>query len=236
MAMSSLNTKIGPTNADIATAVAAPSAATIAAAVAAPSAATIAAAVAAPSAATIAAAVAAPSSATITSAVTAAGNSAGWGASPNAWTVVSSFNPNSTTGTYTWSGLSGYKAYKLVFSTTVNTQCAVFLRINGVSTASYAYASYNPAAPNSFDSTNGTDARFGSTVDSWIHGEILFPDATLAVNKIAKGFVHYRQAGGSSMHPSWWSTNQNTAAITSISLIMNGSSFTNGTLTLLGAN
>lgn len=92
---------VGPTNADIATAVAAPSAATIAStiattpavssqitasvptaaaiatAVAAPSAATIAAAVAAPSAATIAAAVAAPSIGTITTAITTNAASAG---------------------------------------------------------------------------------------------------------------------------------------------------------------
>ena len=91
---------VGPTNADIATAVAAPSAATIAAAVAAPSAATIAAAVAAPSAATIASTVAAPSSATIASAVaaavptisainTAVANNA---PSPNAWVHLGSAN------------------------------------------------------------------------------------------------------------------------------------------------
>ena len=68
---------VGPTNADIATAVAAPSAASIAAAVAAPSAATIAAAVAAPSSATIASAVAAavPTNASITSIVSAGASS-----------------------------------------------------------------------------------------------------------------------------------------------------------------
>jgi hypothetical protein len=102
-----------PTTAQIATAVAAPSAATIAAAVAAPSAATIAAAVAAPSAATIASAVAAPSSATIASAVLSSGNSAGWGATGgDTWTVISSGNVNGASA-LNLTGLSGYKKYKL---------------------------------------------------------------------------------------------------------------------------
>lgn len=223
---------VGPTNADIATAVAAPSAATIAAAVAAPSAATIAAAVAAPSSSTIATAVAAavPTLSQINTSV--ATNAP----SPNGWTVISTNNANSSFGTYTWSGLSGYKAYKLVFSTTVNTQCAVYVRVNGISTSTYTYVGGNLLIPNtSFSTANSTQAYIGNTVDGFIHGEMLFPDASTGNPKIMKGYAYYRNAGNDWLSNSLSST-QSTAAITSITFAMSGSFFTTGSITLLGAN
>lgn len=127
---------VGPTNADIATAVAAPSAATIAAAVAAPSAATIAAAVAAPSSATIASAVAAavPTTAGITSIVQA---NAG---SPYAGTITHiGYATGNGSASYTFSNLSGYKYLKLVWAgVTCSANGAGFqIRINDDASTKY---------------------------------------------------------------------------------------------------
>jgi hypothetical protein len=138
---------VGPTNADIATAVAAPSAATIAAAVAAPSAATIAAAVAAPSAATIASAVAAPSSATIASAVAAAVPTIGAintsvannAPSPNNWVHLGTGSLNGV-GSATVS-FSSYRQLKIVVTATQGSNGdQLAFRLNG-SSADYSFAS-----------------------------------------------------------------------------------------------
>jgi hypothetical protein len=150
MATTSLNPGVGPTNADIATAVAAPSAATIATAVAAPSAATIAAAVAAPSAATIAAAVAAPSSATIATAVAAAVptigaiNTSVANNAPSPFNYVhlvtgSLNNVNSATVSF-----SGYKYIKVIWSYTTHASANQQgnLRLNGDTGANYRYSFY----------------------------------------------------------------------------------------------
>jgi len=153
-----------PTAAQIATAVAAPSAATIAAAVAAPSAATIASAVAAPSAATIASTVAAsvPTLAQINTAVNTQTNNSSIGSAVAAavpttagitsivqanagspfggtWTLLSAQNPGTTTVTF--SGLSGYKRYRvcmMAYSNGGNYQ--MYVRINNLQGAQYAYS------------------------------------------------------------------------------------------------
>ena len=150
MATTSLNPGVGPTNADIATAVAAPSAATIAAAVAAPSAATIAAAVAAPSAATIASAVAAPSSATIATAVAAAVPTIGAINTSVANNAPSPFNyvflgtgslNNVNTATVSF---SAYKYIKVVWSYTTSASANQRgdIRLNGDTGANYRYSFY----------------------------------------------------------------------------------------------
>lgn len=155
---------VGPTNADIATAVAAPSAATIAAAVAAPSAATIAAAVAAPSAATIATAVAAavPTTAGITSIVQSnAGATLAqhqeFSAGNWAWLGRTVFN--STTGEYTISGLESYKKIRIhiVANQTTGAQ-DVFLRLNG------ATSGYGSSYGAWYGSTSGVT---GQIVTNW---------------------------------------------------------------------
>ena len=130
---------VGPANSDIAAAVAAPSAATIAAAVAAPSAATIAAAVAAPSSATIATAVAAAVP-TIGAINTSVANNA---PSPNNWTVITSTNTNNTASTYTFSSLSGYRSYKIIYSSNhLTNNASINLRFNGDTSTIYSCA-YN---------------------------------------------------------------------------------------------
>jgi hypothetical protein len=129
---------VGPTNADIATAVAAPSAATIAAAVAAPSAATIASTVAAPSSATIATAVAAavPTISAINSSV--ASNA------PSPFNYVflgtgSLNNVNSATVSF-----SAYKYIKVIWSYTTNASANQqgSIRLNGDTSGNYRYAYY----------------------------------------------------------------------------------------------
>ena len=120
---------VGPTNADIATAVAAPSAATIATAVAAPSAATIAATVAAPSAATIAAAVAAPSAATIAAAVAAPSSatiaSAVAAAVPTIGAINTSVSTYATGKTMKRVTLTSGSSYTVPASVTVINVCTV---------------------------------------------------------------------------------------------------------------
>ena len=115
---------VGPTNADIATAVAAPSAATIAAAVAAPSSATIASAVAA----------AVPTTAGITSIVQAnAGSPVG-----GTWTQIATTTANGN-NSYTFTNLSGYKYLKLMWTSLHCAAGTQTMRItfNGVTTNTY---------------------------------------------------------------------------------------------------
>lgn len=152
---------VGPTNADIATAVAAPSAATIAAAVAAPSAATIAAAVAAPSAATIAAAVAAPSAATIASTVAASvptlsqiNSSVASNASPYGGTWADLGYSSIAVGGTTISGLSGYKYLQIIYYTAIDPNGGILgIRFNSDSSA--VYESWK------FSSSGGIGGQFG---------------------------------------------------------------------------
>lgn len=126
---------VGPTNADIATAVAAPSAATIAAAVAAPSSATIASAVAA----------AVPTTAGITSIVQAnAGSPVG-----GTWTNLGRVDLNGLQGA-TVSSLSGYKYLKFFFGLTPGvTNMRLQLRFNGDTAANYWFGlgSANSSGP-----------------------------------------------------------------------------------------
>lgn len=127
---------VGPTNADIATAVAAPSAATIAAAVAAPSAATIAAAVAAPSSATIASAVAAavPTTAGITSIVQANAGSPFGGT----WTSLYANSPATLATSLTVSGLGSYKYLRVRWFVVANSAGNNFeVRLNGDTGSNY---------------------------------------------------------------------------------------------------
>ena len=100
---------VGPTNADIATAVAAPSAATIATAVAG----------------------AVPTIGAINSSVST------YAPSPNAWTLLGTVTPNNTANSVTFSGLSGYRTYKIVCGwIVVSGQCdGAWLRINGDATS-----------------------------------------------------------------------------------------------------
>jgi hypothetical protein len=176
MATTSLNPGVGPTNADIATAVAAPSAATIAAAVAAPSAATIASAVAAPSSATIASAVAAavPTTAGITSIVQANAGSPFGGTYTNILNSTIAINAT----TYTISGLAGYKYLKIAFNGQSSGSSDYFLRCNGATTN---HSSINVVQASG--QTNNPQA-----VQSW--GQAPSYEGSLRINNNYNGIVN----------------------------------------------
>jgi hypothetical protein len=237
MATTSLNPGVGPTNADIATAVAAPSAATIAAAVAAPSAATIASAVAAPSSATIASAVAAavPTISAINSSVAANAPS------PYAWTLIASTTPSNTANNVVFSGLSGYKSYKIL---TGRTFCqgaagAQYLRINS-DTGSF-YNGFGMQAPQGsyavpvFYPSQSQGFIIGSvdTSQSYI-ANIIINNANLAGTKeIQSKFVHLNANGFFDLVGSY----RTTSTITSIGLHNSGAGNLDGsTIYLYGAN
>ena len=226
---------VGPTNADIATAVAAPSAATIAAAVAAPSAATIAAAVAAPSSATIASAVAAavPTRANIQSDIGT------YAPSPLAWTLVGS-TALSGAATTTFSSLSGYKKYRLIVSACTNSSMTqqMGLRINADATAG------------AYPHINGTGAQLSNTyLLLWLSGTLAFnaygnngsidiENANVASPKrIGYGFwcVNSGSTSASAVIEGMY---KGTASITSITYFnaTGADTWTGGTAYLLGAN
>lgn len=184
---------VGPTNADIATAVAAPSAATIAAAVAAPSAATIAAAVAAPSSATIASAVAAavPTIGAINSSVST------YAPSPHAWTLLGTITPSYSANSVTFSGLSGYRTYKIVSAhISISGQCGgVFLRINGDTTSNnYSSQGQTLGNNNSWSGGSGTNdyyplaTGFGSSSGSFSGVAYIYNSSSSGQKDISSSF------------------------------------------------
>jgi len=242
MAMSSLNTKIGPTNADIATAVAAPSAATIAAAIAAPSAATIAAAVAAPSSATIASAVAAavPTTAGITTIVQA---NAG---SPYSGTITNlGYVSGNGASTVTFSNLSGYKYLKLYWFGCKNTTSnSLSIRFNGdTSSICQIWGQENMAYGSGYATTYSNAAGGYLSLEDihtsqTCHGVLTIPNSNSAhyktgeINLSFHNGSYRRQVNGNFVYPS-------TSAISTILIFNGGGTFNNASpygFYLVGAN
>jgi hypothetical protein len=146
---------VGPTNADIATAVAAPSSATIATAVAA----------------------AVP---TIGAINTSVANNA---PSPNAWTVISSVTPSGTSTVF--SSLSGYKKYRIIFFNTNTSESSLSLRLNGDTSSNYGHSYYNGNNSNTIATISNTDSiglNAGNTFGKW--GIIEFENPSLSVYKL----------------------------------------------------
>jgi hypothetical protein len=228
---------VGPTNADIATAVAAPSAASIAAAVAAPSAASIAAAVAAPSTATIAAAVAAPSAATIATAVAAAvptigainSSVASNAPSPNNWVFLgnaSLTNVNSASVSFT-----AYKKLRIVwkFNQGGSAQAPLW-RFNGDSGTNYTqHASIRSGSAWDTNILISTDSirmtignmSVGSPAVGWM--EIYDAASTTAHKQIRNyGITAHSSLGNAYARWEGDGVYRSNTAITSISLTGNG--------------
>lgn len=206
---------VGPTNADIATAVAAPSAATIAAAVAAPSSATIASAVAA----------AVPTTAGITSIVQANAGSPFGGT----WTNVGQFNMQSTNN-YTISGLSGYKYIKILLSGYTKVATGTLqVRFNGDTSGIYWYGWYEQIPPSGGDSVvyglSQTQVNFGGAVGTGqqFHAiiEIEPNNATTYKSYKFDGFKHNNPQGQTCKVNGIGGWNS-TAAISSISFLWTG--------------
>jgi hypothetical protein len=238
MATTSLNPGVGPTNADIATAVAAPSAATIAAAVAAPSAATIASAVAAPSSATIASAVAAavPTTAGITTIVQANAGSPYAGTITNLGVV----NPGNVTTT-TITGLGGYKYLKFfVIGSSTSASWAFQLRFNGDAGGNYFFgtgASGGVGGNGSFGSDN---IRFNlqSAANNPASVMIEIPDASTGALKMITARGATQVAGQNWVDSTTVGVWNNTSAITSIQIYTsNGAGWDQGCrIFITGAN
>jgi hypothetical protein len=241
---------VGPTNADIATAVAAPSAATIAAAVAAPSAATIAAAVAAPSAATIASTVAGsvPTLAQITSTVQANAGSPFGGT----WTNIASTRVNGNNiSSITWSSLSGYKYLRIIvqaLSYNNGSNDSQFgLRINGDTGANYV---------STLDVRAGAHSSVGLEGAQQYDGNIWLVSSSHVASRSSRSFffieidgsnsskikdIYYRfnyyypaanQVYGGNGYAIWNST----AAISSLTFFNTGSTnFSDGFINVMGA-
>jgi hypothetical protein len=243
MATTSLNPGVGPTNADIATAVAAPSAATIAAAVAAPSAATIASAVAAPSSATIASAVAAavPTTAGITSIVQANAGSPFGGTYTNL-----GFQSGSGVNTITFSSLGGYKYLRFVvmgFYPSAGGPADIGFRFNGDSGSNYKFhmagggTSGTPAFNYGDFSTYGFICSSGNQNTVYFDFEI--PGSNSSAHKIARCLGGFHYTGGQYVNNTsgftYWGS---TAAITSISIFLTAStgSGANTGIYMYGAN
>jgi hypothetical protein len=253
---------VGPTNAEIAAAVAAPSAATIAAAVAAPSAATIASAVAAPSAATIAAAVAAPSSATIASAVAAAvPTTAGitsivqanaGGQFSGTWTTVGFANHGVSASTgISVSGLSGYK-YLRVITTGYSTSnpCNPMIRFNGDTGNNYMATAANGLSGNTATGVYH-DQGFAYTNRTWLTGagtqvnagsppmiDCIIPNSNSSAIKlitfVTMGYIN--SAGTRRSTQGAFSIYNSTSAISSIDFTHNGAFIDGGYTLILGGN
>jgi hypothetical protein len=234
MATTSLNPGVGPTNADIATAVAAPSAATIAAAVAAPSAATIAAAVAAPSAATIASAVAAPSSATIASAVAAAvPTTAGItsivqanAGSPYAGTLTNLgvVNPGNVTTT-TITGLGGYK-YLKIFCMASSTSAGwhFHIRFNGDAGGNYfsAVGASHTVGGNGWFAADSMRLNLSSAANNPASAMLEINDASTAALKMITARGVTQVSGQNWVDSTCIGVWNSTSAITSIQIFTTG--------------
>ena len=219
---------VGPTNADIATAVAAPSAATIAAAVA------------APSAATIATAVGAPTRAQIQSDIGT------YAPSPNGWTYITS-NTSLGSATITFSSLSGYKTYKILIHGIYQNATSDYLclRINGDTNGNYGY--YFPyenasSSMSAFRNAGNTYVSLTANSSNWngITGEVTIENATLSAPKRITGIT--RAAGGdlSAQFPGL-AIYYTTSSVSSISILnRNGGTYytsvTGGGFYLYGAN
>lgn len=235
---------VGPTNADIATAVAAPSAATIAAAVAAPSAATIAATVAAPSAATIATAVAGavPTLGQINTSVSTNAPS------PHTWTLISTVTPNSTATSVSFTGISGYKTLKIVcprIETTGGTLNGIALRINSDATSgNYSGAGWSISPNNSISPTLNLDTWLvlssgNGPSGGGFGGHVTIYNSNVASQKFIESFFVGAYAGASGggfsqLQGVWTST----ATITSLTIHNNGTALLGGgkSIYLYGAN
>jgi hypothetical protein len=178
MATTSLNPGVGPTNADIATAVAAPSAATIASAVAAPSSATIATAVAA----------AVPT-------LTQINNSVATNApSPNAWVHLGTHSLNNNSGGTV--SFSAYRKLRIIFNANQGSNSdELWLRLNSDSNANYGwtrgYLEYN-----NYFSSNSADTQIRITngnisANQFTVATIEIDNASLTNVKLVKWRVFY---------------------------------------------
>ena len=200
--------------------------------------------------------------------ITSAGNAAGWGAtgptttqiaaavptlaqintsvannapSPNNWTVITSTNTNNTANTYTFSSLSGYRSYKIIYSGNHQTSASqLCLRFNGDTSAIYntGYFGYIGGATGSADFSNDKMPLGPTMAQTGTYNSIeaIIDNVTLGCYKPVKAWIIGTSAGSNvsiNFNGMWRST----ATITSITFFTGSSvNLTNGNITLLGVN
>jgi hypothetical protein len=232
MATTSLNPGVGPTNADIATAVAAPSAATIASAVAAPSAATIATAVAA----------AVPTTAGITTIVQANAGGA-YSGTMTSLGYQSMGNVNSVTFT----GLSGYK-YLQFFGTAImqaSNAGDFSLRFNSDSSSIYNFhlPTFTPTGLTQNRAVNQSSGLIGGNITAnnsaqYFNGEIF--NSNSAGQKVVKTKGYWNDSGTVRNLVDGFILWNSTAAISSVTFFFNngdtGNTATGSGVHLMGGN
>lgn len=208
---------VGPTNADIATAVAAPSAATIAAAVAAPSAATI--------ASTVAASV--PTLAQINTSVSS--NASPYGGT---WTTVST-TTFATVNTTTISSITGYKYLRIIFAlSTVPANEQLGIRFNSDSGSNYLTGWHQ--------GTGGINTRVDFTQfdigQNPGYGAPIMLEVLNANSTSAEKVINLRNIVGAGMNSGWGHYSSN-SAISSVTLF-NAAGVGNfsGKCKIMGAN
>ena len=217
---------VGPTNADIAAAVAAPSAATIAAAVAAPSAATIASTVSAPSSATIATAVAAAVP-TISAINTAVSSNA---PSPNNWVFLGSGSLNNVNSASV--SFSSYKQLRIHWRIMQGASAqAPLIRLNGDSATNYSMAAhfeYNSANSSDFNILPSSDSirmiLSNLTANNYVQGwmEVYDAASTTAHKQIKLVAIGYSSGLGGNAKSTCEAAYRSNSAITSVSITGNG--------------
>lgn len=177
-------------------------------------------------------------------AITSAGNSAGWGTTGGeTWTAISTVNTvGGVNYTYTFSSLSGYKTYRLVFSGCgASGDQTFYFRINGVGGYHWMIRNQQANTASTYGSRGDSIVPLNPTASQTtnrINGYIDFPQANLIGMKAFQGELH--SLNSSFTQSNRWSVLGNidsaTAAITSIEFTANNNPFSVGSATLYGGN
>lgn len=171
-------------------------------------------------------------------ATVAEGNAAGWGAADIKWTHISTTTPSGST--YSFSGLSGYKKYRIVCSSIKCSAGSVIgFRINNNSSSIYdrfgiGGGNGSPWYVTSQETTYHYSGYNAGTGSSGMSCEYTIDAADLTGIKTIDGYLIMFDGGqyGANMK----SIVNQTSAVTSIQLISLASSFASGTISLFGGN
>jgi hypothetical protein len=154
--------------------------------------------------------------------------------SPFSWTVITNTVANGTATSYTFSSLSGYKYYRLIFEVSLPSS-ALCVRLNGDSASSYSrsFFGYSSGSITGSFEQNQTFLLQASTNSGLMYGDLTIENATATVYKIIKGIT----SSNGNFHINHLGIWRNTAAVTSISVFSDNNNIANaGRITLLGAN